>query len=65
MPSEIPDIPWSKIGIDLFEFKGQHYLISVDYFSKWPEVNKLYNLSTKNVLSNSVHERTIFQIWTD
>ena len=65
MPSEIPDIPWRKIGIDLFEFKGQHYLISVDYFSKWPEVNKLYNLSTKNVFSNSVHERTIFQIWID
>ena len=49
-PSEIPDRPWSKIGIDLFEFKGQHYLISVDYFSKWPEVNKLDNLSTKNVI---------------
>ena len=34
IPSEIPDRPWSKIGVDLFELKGQHYLISVDYFSK-------------------------------
>ena len=35
-PTEVPDRPWSKIGVDLFEFKGQHYLMSVDYFSKWP-----------------------------
>lgn len=50
IPSEVPDRPWSKIGVDIFEFKGHHYLISVDYFSKWPEVSKLDNLSTKNVI---------------
>ena len=52
IPSEIPDRPWSKIGVDLFEFKGQHYLISVDYFSKWPEVSKLENLSAKCVIQH-------------
>ena len=50
IPTEIPDRPWSKIGVDLFEFKGQHYLMSVDYFSKWPEINKLDNVSSKNVI---------------
>ena len=52
IPSEIPDRPWSKIGVDLFELKGQHYLISVDYFSKWPEVSKLENLSAKCVIQH-------------
>lgn len=53
IPTEIPDRPWSKIGVDLFEFKGQHYLMSVDYFSKWPEINKLDKCHT-------IHERSVF-----
>ena len=52
IPSEIPDRPLSKIGVDLFELKGQHYLISVDYFSKWPEVSKLDNLTAKTVIQH-------------
>ena len=55
IPIEIPDRPCSKIGVDLFEFKGQHYLVSVDYFSKWPEINKLDNVSSKNVLLRQTH----------
>ena len=49
-PSEIPERPWSKIAVDLCEIKGQHYLVSVDYYSKWPEIAKLDNLSSKNTI---------------
>ena len=45
IPIEVPDRPWSKIRVDIIEYKGPHNLISVDYFSKWPEVSKLDNLS--------------------
>ena len=38
------------MGVDIFECKGHHYLTSVDYFSKWPEVRMLDNLSAKNVI---------------
>ncbi|XP_061176082.1 uncharacterized protein K02A2.6-like [Saccostrea echinata] len=38
---KIPDRPWSKIAMDLFEFDGHQYLISVDFYSKWPEIAKL------------------------
>ena len=31
---EIPDRPWSKLGIDLFELKSNNYLLVVDYLSK-------------------------------
>ena len=41
---ELPDRPWAKIGNDLFEFNGAHYLLSVDYYSKWIEIAKLSNL---------------------
>ena len=34
-----------------FEFSKEHYLLIVDYFSKWPEISKLDNLSAKNVIS--------------
>jgi hypothetical protein len=47
---EIPDRPWSKIAADLFEYQSQHYLLVVDYFSKWPEVLKLDNQSSKNTI---------------
>ena len=51
IPMEIPERPWAKVGADLFEFNNQHYLLIVDYFSKWPEISKLDNLSAKNVIS--------------
>ena len=53
IPMEIPERPWAKVGADLFEFNNQHYLLIVDYFSKWPEISKLDNLSAKNVISFS------------
>ena len=47
---ELTDRPWAKIGSDLFEFNGAHYLLSVDYNSKWIEIAKLSNLSSNNVI---------------
>ena len=49
-PSEIPERPWSKIAIDICEIKGQHYLVSFDYYSKWPEIAKLDNLSKNTIM---------------
>lgn len=38
LPTQLPDYPWQVVGTDLFEIKGIHYLITVDYFSRYPEV---------------------------
>ena len=51
IPSHLPNRPSSKIGADLFELNGQHYLLTVDYYSKWPEVEKLDGLETKFVIA--------------
>ena len=40
-PSVPPSLPWKKIGTDIFEFRGEHYLHSVCYCSKFNEVTKL------------------------
>ncbi|CAC5366661.1 unnamed protein product [Mytilus coruscus] len=44
---EISERPWSKLAVDLFEYQKQHYLLVVDYYSKWSEVMKLNNETSK------------------
>ena len=43
LPSSIPDRPWSRIGMGLFELKSKTYVIVVDYLSRWAEVHQLLN----------------------
>lgn len=38
--------PFEKIGIEIFEINGEHYLIAVDYFSNYPELFMLETMST-------------------
>lgn len=37
----IPGRPWSKMGTGLFHFNGSNNLLSIDYYSKFPEISKL------------------------
>jgi len=41
MTTPLPDYPWQVVGSDLFENNKEHYLIVVDYFSRYPEVVRL------------------------
>ena len=41
MPHELSSRPWQKIALDLFECNKQNYMITVDYFSNYWEVDKL------------------------
>jgi hypothetical protein len=47
LPHEPPNRPWAKIGTDLFEMSNQHYLCTVDYYSKWIEVDRLESENSK------------------
>jgi hypothetical protein len=47
--------PWQKVGADIFSLYGKDYLLLVDYYIKYPEVNLL---SGKNAAS--VHLKSIF-----
>ena len=51
-PHEMPSRPWSKIGADLFEFgHHQHFLIMVDYWSSYFEVQELKRPTSANVMT--------------
>ncbi|XP_063446850.1 uncharacterized protein K02A2.6-like [Mytilus trossulus] len=38
---EIPSRPWSKVGIDIMTFQCKNYLVTVDYYSNYWEVDYL------------------------
>ena len=48
---EIPKLLWAKVGIDLMSFHERNYLIVVDYFSRFIEVDPLIDTTSKTVIS--------------
>lgn len=57
-PHDIVDLPWHKLGMDLFEHENEHYLLIVDYYSKYVELANLHkNTTSSNVIR---HIKSIF-----
>ena len=50
-PTDIPERPWQKVNIDLFELNGRNYLITVDSYSNFFEFDYLPSTETKVILS--------------
>ena len=50
LPTPTPDLPWISIAADIFDWEREQYLLVVDYFSKYIEVNKLPDMSTAAVI---------------
>ena len=57
IPSPLPNLPWQKIGTDLFEWDKTTYLLIIDYYSRWIEIAKLTGLSANSVIN---HTKSIF-----
>ena len=51
MPHDVPDRPWANIGTDLFTCNNKEYLVTVDYFSNFFEVDELPNTQSKTVVA--------------
>ena len=58
MVTPLPEYPWQTVGTDLFELKGVHYLLAVDYFSRYPEIVRLGATTTLSVVIAAL--RSIF-----
>lgn len=49
----VPELPWSIVATDLFEWNGQHYLVLVDSYSGWFELDPLKKMTSQCVMSTS------------
>lgn len=50
-PHPVPRLPWEVLAADLFELDKLHYLLVVDYYSKYVEVVYLPNLRSDTVIA--------------
>ena len=50
MPHDVATRPWQRVGSDLFSLKGQDFLITVDYYSHYFEIDRLETTSSKAVI---------------
>ncbi|XP_030578703.1 uncharacterized protein K02A2.6-like [Archocentrus centrarchus] len=50
IPHEVPNRPWAKVGTDLFMFDNRDYLITVDYFSNFWEIDYLADTKSTTVI---------------
>ena len=50
MSHEIAERPWEKIGTDLYTIDGNDYLIAVDYFSNFWEIDHLIDTKASTVI---------------
>lgn len=57
LPTEFPRRPWCNVGADLFQIENRHYLVIVDYFSRFFEITKLTYTSSESVIE---HTKFIF-----
>ena len=53
VPSKLPQLPWQKVGTDLFEWNKSDYLLVVDYYSRWIEVAKLNSPTAQEVIKHT------------
>ena len=51
MTHDVPDQPWSKLGIDIFSLKTEDYLLTADYFSDYFELDLLPDASVATVVN--------------
>ena len=49
-PYPIPTLPWQLVSQDLFELNGLPYLVTVDYFSDFYELDRLLDIQSSSVI---------------
>ena len=47
----IPDRPWQRLGIDFFELNQVKYLLVIDYFSKFIELQPMHTTTARAVIN--------------
>ena len=50
IPTALPELPWQRVGTDLFEFQGHSYLLVVDYYSRFIEIARLDRTTSEEII---------------
>ncbi|GFO04959.1 retrovirus-related pol polyprotein from transposon 17.6 [Plakobranchus ocellatus] len=53
---EVPSRPWQKVRTDIFSISGRNYLVTVDYFSAFIEVDYLQDITLATVIHKLKHQ---------
>ena len=49
-PHPIPDLPWTILATEIFEWNGLHYLILIESYSGWFEIDSLPDMTSASVI---------------
>ena len=52
---EVPERLWQKVGSDIFTIKGRNYLVTVDYYSQFIELDYLTETNSATVITKLYH----------
>jgi len=55
--ADVPTQPWQKVGTDLFQLNGKDFLVVIEYYSNYPEIEQLRYTTTNDVIH---HMKCIF-----
>ena len=50
MTDEIPECPWSRVAMDIFTLNGEHYLITVDFYSEFWVADTLPDMTAETII---------------
>lgn len=64
-PHTVPQRVWSKVGADLFEIDGKNYLLLVDYYSGFFELDYLSDTTAKSVITKMKSQIARYGIFED
>lgn len=51
MDRKLPDRPWQKVAVDFFHFASATYILVIDYFSKYIELQHLHQTIAPSVIN--------------
>ena len=51
IPTPLPEHLWEKVGTNVFEINGKHYIVVADYYSRYPEVTRLTSTKFPSIIT--------------
>ncbi|XP_054267072.1 uncharacterized protein K02A2.6-like [Macrosteles quadrilineatus] len=50
IPRTVPDYPWQNVSVDLFKHEDKWYMVIVDHYSRYFEVEEMHRMSASDVI---------------